>query len=98
MPSTRLGRVCCGLGAISVAFFIVFFAFVAAGQRGGDTFFSNPRLASTILTAAASATVAAAFGLTAVLRESERAIVVFAVIILGVAIFMFAVAEALFPH
>ena len=98
MPSTQLGRVCCGLGAVAVVFSIIFFALVAAGQRGGDTFFSNPWLASTILTAAASATVAAAVGLIAVFRESERAVVVFVIIALGIAVFLFAVLEVVFPH
>jgi hypothetical protein len=81
-----------------VASFVAFFALIAAGQRGGDTFFSNPRLASTILAAAASATVAAAFGLTAVFRETERALSVFAVTVLGAAVFVFAIAEILIPH
>ena len=98
MPSTHLGRACCGLGAVAVAFYIIFFALVAAGQRGGDTFFSNPLLASTILAAAAAATVAAAVGLIAVFRESERAVVVFAIIAIGVAVLLFAVAEVVFPN
>lgn len=98
MPSTHLGRVCCGLGAVAGAFFVTFFALVASGQRGGDTFFSNPSLATTILAAAALATVAAAVGLTAVIRQSERAVVVFTIIVLGVAVFMFGVAEVVFPH
>lgn len=98
MPSTHLGRACCGLGVVAVASYVIFFALVAAGQRGGDTFFSNPWLASTILTAATSATVAAAVGLIAVFRESERAVVVFAIIALGVAVFLFAVAEVVFSH
>jgi len=98
MPTTRLGKVCCQLGAASVASFVAFFALVAAGQRGGDTFFSNPWLASAILAAAASATVAGAIGLTAVFKESERAFTVFAIIVLGAAVFMFAIAEISFPH
>ncbi len=98
MPSTHLGRVCGGLGAVAVAFFVVFFGLVAGGQRGGETFFSNPWLATAILTAAASAIVAAAVGLTAVFRESERAVVVFVIIALGIAVLLFAVAEVVFPH
>jgi succinate dehydrogenase hydrophobic anchor subunit len=81
-----------------VVFYIMFFVRVAAGQRGGDTFFSNPWLASTILPAAALATVAAAVGLIAVFRDSERAVAVFVIIAIGIAVFLFAAAEAVFPH
>lgn len=98
MPSTHLGRVCCGLGAVSMGLFVVFFAFIASGQRGGATFFSNPWLATTLVAAGTAATAAAAVGVSAVFRESERAVVVFAIIVLGVAVVTFAVAEAVFPH
>lgn len=98
MPSTHLGRVCCGLGAVSMALLVVFFALIASGQRGGATFFSNPWLATTLLAAGTAATVAAAVGVSAVFRESERAVVVFVFIVLGVAVVMLAGAEAVFPH
>ena len=42
--------------------------------------------------------MAAGVGLTAVFTESERAVVVLAVIIFGIAVFLFAVAEVVFPH
>ena len=98
MPSSNLGRWAGRLLAVSIVLFVVFFGLVAGGERGGDTFFSNPWLASTILTAAASATVAATVGLIAVFRESERAVVVFVIIALGIAVFLFAVLEVVFPH
>ncbi len=98
MPHTHLGRISCQLGILSLAFFAAFFALVASGQRGGDTFFSNPWLASTVLAAGASAVAAATAGLAAVLRQSERALSVLATIGFGVMVLVFAIGEILFPH
>ncbi len=98
MPHTHLGRISCRLGILSLTFFAAFFALVAAGQRGGDTFFSNPWLASTMLAAGASAIAAAAAGLAAVIRQSERALSVVATIAFGAVVLAFALGEILFPH
>ena len=98
MPSTRLGTICCRLGLASVAFLGAFFVLVASGQRGGETFFSNGWLSTTILTATITATVAGGVGITAVLKDSERALSVVATVAFGLLVFGFALGEVIFPH
>ena len=58
MPQTRMGRLAVGGDVISLVFLGVFVGLVSSGQRGGDTFFSNPWLAWSILAAGAAAIAA----------------------------------------
>jgi hypothetical protein len=55
LPSTRLGWWSRGLVGAHALFMVVFNALVAAGQRGGETFFDNLWLTTPILAAGASA-------------------------------------------
>ena len=98
MPRTSLGRLCCRFGLSSVGAFVLFFGLVASGQRGGDTFFSNPWLTLPMLAAVGLAIAAAAAGLVAVLRRSERGWSVFVITAAGLLIGAFSAAELLFPH
>ncbi len=98
MPSTSLGRLCCGLAIASVGSFGAFYALVAAGQRGGEAFFSNPFLAIAILLAAALAVSGAAAGAAAMIRQAERAWSVVVVIAFGLLVLAFATGEILLPH
>ena len=98
MPHTQLGRLCCILGIGSVAGFAASFGLVAAGQRGGEEFFSNPWLSATILPAAGLAIAGAAAGVGAMVRQAERAWAVAVVTVFGVVVAIFATGEVLFPH
>jgi hypothetical protein len=98
MPNTTLGRLSCRLAIGSVAAFAVFFGLVAAGQRGGEEFFSNPWLAMAILSAAGLAVTGAAVGIAAIARQGERAWTVIGVTLFGLLVTLFAVGEVLFPH
>lgn len=98
MPRSNLGKLCCWLGIGSVGAFGIFFALVASGQRGGDTFFSNLWLSIPVLAAAALAISGAVVGSVAVLGRRERAIAVFAVIAFGLFVAAFAAGELVFPH
>ena len=44
MPQTGLGRLSARLLLTAAVGTAAFFSFVASGEKGGDTFFSNPRL------------------------------------------------------
>lgn len=72
--------------------------FVASGQRGGETFFSNPLLTTTILAAGAAGAAAFFTGIVSILIRKERAIPVFAATAIGLFVLFFALGEILFPH
>ena len=59
MPTTRLGSRALRIMLLGLACFAGFFGLVAAGEKGGDAFFDNPWLSSTILGAAGAVVVAA---------------------------------------
>jgi hypothetical protein len=82
---------------VSIVLFVVFFGLVAGGERGGDTFFSNPALATTILAAGGSAVVAGCVGALA-LGHRDRSIVVIVSVISGIVVALWTTAEIVFPH
>ena len=71
---------------------------VLSGQKGGDTFFSNPWLAGTITAAAVSAVAGAAAGLDSILRHRERSPAVLVTTTFGLLVLAYAIAEVAFPH
>jgi hypothetical protein len=89
----RAGRLL-GLAVLSYA---VFFGLVVAGQRGGETFFSNPALSIPILVAALAAIAAGVTGVIARLRE-DRGVIVNAAILVGAVVALWVSAEIAFPH
>ena len=97
-PNTGLGKWSVRLIAGSLIFFILFFSLVASGQRGGDTFFSNPALAIPMLLAAISAICAFLTGIAGILKNKERAISVFLSTAVGLIVLIFGILEIIFPH
>ncbi len=97
-PSTSLGFWSLGLMIAFVAFLGMFYGMVAAGQRGGDTFFSNPWLASAFLMAIFSAIGAGGVSLVAFFWQRERSILGFLAFLLGFFTLWFVIAELLIPH
>lgn len=98
VPSTLAGRWSAALLAGSAACFVAFFLLVMSGQRGGDTFFSNPWLSGAILVAAGLAIAAGIVGLVAAVRHGERSVPVGVAIVSGLLVVLFVIGEVTFPH
>jgi hypothetical protein len=82
---------------LAAALFALFFGFVATGERGGETFFSNPALALPI---SGAAIVAVAAGGTAIAarRRGDRSLLVTVAIGVGTVVVLWIAAEIAFPH
>ncbi len=98
MPSSRSGRWSLILAVAAVCGLAAFYGLVIGGQRGGDTFFSNPWLAGTMTAAVVCAIAAAGAGLYGIVRARERSAVVFATTTFGLLVLAYAIAEVAFPH
>jgi cytochrome bd-type quinol oxidase subunit 2 len=97
-PRTTLGNWSVRLMVVSILFFIVLTVFIASGQRGGDTFFSNLSLALPMLIAAILAVCAFFTGILSIIRNRERAVFVFISTALGFFVLFWGFAEIVFPH
>lgn len=97
MPSTNSGKWAGWLTGLFVALLALFFGLVEAGQRGGETFFSNPVLTIPMLGAAASAIAGGVMGVIALTRR-DRSVIVFVAILVGLFVLVFTVGELAFPH
>jgi cytochrome bd-type quinol oxidase subunit 2 len=97
-PSTTLGNWSVRLIVISILFFLVLAAFIASGQRGGDTFFSNLLLTIPMLSASILAIGSFFTGILSIIKNRERAVFVFISTVIGSFVLFFMLAEILFPH
>ena len=97
-PSTAPGNWSIRLIGASILFFILFIIIVASGQRGGDTFFSNLSLTIPMLIAAILAVCAFFTGILSIIRNRERAVLVFISTAFGFLVLLYGLAEILFPH
>jgi cytochrome bd-type quinol oxidase subunit 2 len=97
-PTTDLGKWSARLIVTFAVLLGVFRILVASGQRGGDTFFSNPILTIPMLLAATSGIAAFITGLISVAKRRERSIAVYLAIIFGLFVILFALGEVIFPH
>ena len=97
MPSTNMGKWAGWLLALALACFALFFGFVMAGQRGGDTFFSNLTLTVPILISALAAIAGGVVGVIA-RRHDDRSILVKSAIFVGAIVVLWIAAEIAFPH
>lgn len=98
MPRSRPARWALILMVGSAWLFAAFFALVISGQKGGDTFFSNPWLAGTITAGAGTAILAALLSIYSIIRERERSVSVFVTTALGLLVLAYAILELAFPH
>ena len=97
-PTTVLGRIsayCLLGGLVSLA---LFFAFVLAGEKGGETFFSNLRLAIPYSVTAITGIAAFGLGLSAVMWRGERSVAVIVSTTLGMLALLWVGAELLSSH
>lgn len=97
MPSTHTGKWAGWLLALALACFALFFGLVMAGQRGGDTFFSNLALTVPILISALAAIAGGVVGVMA-RRHNDRSIIVKLAILVGAVVVLWVAAEIAFPH
>ena len=97
-PTTDLGKWSAWLIVAFAILLGVFYILVASGQRGGDTFFSNPILTIPMLLAATSAIAAFIIGLISVVKRKERSVAVVLAIVFGLFVILFALGEVIFPH
>ena len=96
-PKTNLGKWSAWLivaFAVSMASFGIL---LASGQRGGDTFFSNPIIGIPILIAAASGIAAFITGLISIVRRKERSISVYVAVAFGLIVWIVALAQIISP-
>ena len=98
MPKTKLGKWSVGLIIVFILLLILFFLLVASGQRGGDTFFSNPLLTIPMLVAGICGVGAFFTGIISIIKMKERAIIVYIATVIGFFVLMYISAEILSPH
>jgi hypothetical protein len=97
-PNTRSGWWSVGLMVGFLVFFSLFLTLVASGQRGGETFVSNPWLAWSILPAVGSAIAAGMMATVAIFWRRERSIFSFIALFLGLLVLVFVFGEIEFAH
>jgi hypothetical protein len=97
VPRTTLGKWSVGLIGGLVLFFALMLVLLATGQRGGETFFSNPALALPTLLAAISGIAAFFTGIVGIIRGKERSVLVFLAAVIGLFVLLFCLGEVLCP-
>lgn len=99
LPKTKLGKVSIRLG---VAFFLLLGAGIlittVQGHRDNQTFFSNPLLSITMLSAILSAIACFITGITSIIKSREKSVLVYFSALVGLYILFMAIGEILFPH
>jgi nitrate reductase gamma subunit len=98
LPNSYTGKWSIGLIAALAVFFVIFLHPVASGQRGGETFFSNPALTIPIMLAGISGVLAFFTGLIGVIKNRERSIIVFLAMLVSLFILLLSIGEVVFPH
>jgi len=93
-----MGRLAIGGDVVSLSFLGVFIGLVTGGQTGGDTFFSNPWLAWSILLAGGAAIAAGVVGLVCIVTHRERSLPILVTVILGSLVLAWVIAEIAVPH
>ena len=98
MPKTILGKWSVGLIGSFIIWMAALFILISSGQRGGEGFFDNLYLTIPGLLSGLSGIAAFIIGLIAIIKQRERAILVFISSFIGFLIFLFILAEVAFPH
>ena len=98
MPKTVSGKWSVWLIVAFVVLLVLFFIFVAAGERGGEEFFDNLLLAVPMALAGACGIASFFTGLIGVIRSRERSILVYPAILIGLCVLLWVLAEVIFPH
>ncbi len=98
VPQKKLGRWTAGLFGASILAGLIFYAFIASGERGGMEFFDNLKLALAGLTCAGLAIAGFFTGLTAMIKEKDRSVLTILATLIGFLMLLWVGAEIIFPH
>jgi len=105
MPKTDLGKWSVGLVLVMFVLFIVGSSFTNSLYESipaGDSIFADiikrPALAISMLIGFGAGISALVLGLISLIKQRERAVLVFASTLVGAALTFFLIAEFLFPH
>jgi hypothetical protein len=98
MSISRYGRISGVLSLCALGGFGLFAALVAAGQRGGETFFSNLWLSVPGLGGAACAIAGGVAAVLAMTREHDRGWRTISSTVLGAVVALWVTLEIVFPH
>lgn len=93
-----MGRVTVYLTLAFWVFMAVFTAFIKAGYRGGDTFFSNPPLAVPITLAGICGVLSFLTAFYSIFKQKEKSLVVFVCLLWGAFVILFIFGEIFSPH
>jgi len=98
IPKTLLGKWSTGLAIASIVLFISIQFFVASGLRDSYTFISGLLLTIPVFLAGISGISAFFIGISGIIKNKERPILVFLSTIIGSFVLLFLLGEVLFPH
>ncbi|HEU5100927.1 MAG TPA: hypothetical protein VFU22_17990 [Roseiflexaceae bacterium] len=97
-PSTSAGWWSVGLAAAFFCGLGIAQTMVLAGQRGGDTFFDNPWLGTSMLVAESAGIGAGVAAAVAIVIKAERSPSVFGALLLGLLLLIFVIGELATAH
>jgi len=105
LPKTKLGKWSVGLIIamfslffLGMSFFLKVYTSVSAGETILSDIVTRPGLALSMLSGFASGIIAFITGLTAIIKNKERSILVFIATIIGALLILFLTAEITSPH
>ncbi|XOU94230.1 MAG: hypothetical protein ACNFW9_05290 [Candidatus Kerfeldbacteria bacterium] len=98
MIKTKLGKWSVGLMGSFILWMMILIILIITGQKGGDTFFSNPLLSISAVIAALSGFISLIVGLVAIIKHKEKAALVYISTFLSLLITIYIFAEIIFPH
>ena len=98
MIKTKLGKWSVGLMGLFIILMTIFFAFITAGQKGGDGFFDNLYLTIPFFLAGLSGIAGFIIGLLAIIKQQDKSALVYISSFIGFLITLFILAEIIFPH
>jgi len=98
LPKNYLGKWSCGLIVAFAILLGIFFIFIALGERGGMTFFSNLKLTIPMVLASLSAITAFFIGLASLIKDKYKSVLVLLSTTIGFLILLWVLAEIVFPH
>ena len=97
-PSSRYGRYAVSGIILFFLSMIIFFTFVHMGERGGKTFFSNPKLYLPYLLASISGAFSFFTAAIALVKSRDYAILTILSLLLGLITILWNLGEILSPH
>lgn len=98
LPESQLGKWSVGFIIALVCFLGLLFLFIAVGQRGGKTFFSNLYLAIPTICMGITGVSAFFTGIIGIIKDKDYSVLIIVSTIVGFFVLFWILAEILFPH